>query len=246
MIKRVAYAMLPLLLVISGLCGDASAQRTSSQRGSSGRYNPQFTATDTIYVARGTEFNLHFDQYSFDLFGNIPAVFYALGDSGRTTGYGYRFTPTSDATSVAFDLVTTAYDCNGNGIGSDTVTIKVPPDSVGVNTANYLIIGDSLTDDSDNSRWVVALDSLLTAAGDAPDFTGTQGPEGSNGEGYSGWSYESFAKTNGGLNPFWDTDHVNFQSYITSNSFKTPDYVVIMLGANDTYYKIANSKTKEF
>ncbi len=33
--------------------------------------------------------------------------------------------------------------------------------------------------------------------------------------------------------PFWDTDHVSFAAYLTTNSFPNPDHVVICLGGND-------------
>lgn len=177
---------------------------------------------DTLFVAGGLEGNIYFENAL--MVTNWRNYQYNITcDSGRTYSNRYAFTP-NKSTNTNEALTLSIYG-NSGILESDQCVVSVG-DSIIDDITKILIIGDSNTD---SNNWPA---KLKDTAGDSLIFVGTQdtGTDSPN-EGYSGKTYEWFC-TNVS-SPFINAGEIDIENYFTTNSLDDPDFIGILLGAND-------------
>lgn len=225
--KRILALLIVLLLPAPALAIDIEAIAPAAQ------YSPRMLLTDTLYSSvTSQQMNIHWDQLVFGLELEYPLRFQVENANGygRSLDAAFRMTHAAGDTGLTETLTFRAYNLNGLEQFSQSTILKTPKqdDSTGINTDQYLFIGDSITV---AETYLTVFDSLMTVAGDALDLIGTEGSDPPLHEGTNGKTFIWYA---GSSSPFWKTDKIDFQAYVTDNSLNEPDYILINLGVNDT------------
>lgn len=170
---------------------------------------------DTVYLSTDIEFNIYYKNVGV----NMPTASVTASLDSGTAGLSYQWTPT----------VAGVYDLSLTYAGVDVVsTVLKIADTTISRRKTLLAIGDSRT--SATGKWV---DYLKTLAGDSLIMLGTQGVAPNWNEGYSGKTYQWMCSDT--ASPFSPSGYLDFDGYLTTNSFDTLDYVVIRLGTNDVF-----------
>jgi len=229
MAKRLILAVFMAALLIP-LAGSAPVY----VGGGGSKTSPGIVLTDTIFVAVDRELNIWNGQLSPIPFPDFPYLFTTVCSEGQAENRSYRWTP-----SAATDATATikAYDYGLNQVQQSSVQLSAISKTSGAGTKKLLFIGDSLIDAAGDPI-PTEVDTLFVIDSGGGDVVciGTQSAGGVVfHEGRGGWTWERFTTDFGpGLNPFWDTGRINFQSYsIGDLGGMEPDFIVINLGGNE-------------
>lgn len=226
------------------------AQNTPSQENQPGPI--RLMLPETVYAAPGIETNIYFDNlilvinprnYAFDV----------TCDKGKQQSERWTFTPASEEAG-AFPLKIEVRNSENQIVASAQTSIQVSPQDAGKDKpVSLLMIGDSLTHASIYPQRVV--EACSTPGNPALTLVGAHVPEnaapGVRHEGYGGWAASTFATKYTGImhtgtysergSPFLYDDgkgnrSLDFARYCQDiNGGKTPDYITIFLGCNDTF-----------
>jgi hypothetical protein len=192
--------------------------------------------------------------FNYQVF-NIQVLMSANETKGKDRNRYFTYTPTeAETNTLTFNL----YDNAQNLIDTKNVTLKVVLPTKPSNPTKLLFIGDSLvyynriTDEfyrvmhsSDSETTVkdsISIYNIYKPSGRNASNVGLIGTQKQNykgwtgqtyHEGRSGWGWQNF---NSSSSPFYSSSAkgLDFNAYLSKNSFATPDVVYIGLGWNDT------------
>jgi hypothetical protein len=201
---------------------------------------PTIVLPDTIYAVVGRATGIEYTQITPQIPGASHYVYTCTADSGSVGAGGWSFTPAGVGDLPIVFSVRDSIFVLGDTTVTDTVTVSVVAKDRGTGSYNVLFVGDSLFD-----QGAVGVDTCYSAAYASSYFTadggasialiGTQGTAPTLHEGHGGWDWTDYTTANGGENPFWDVDHLDFHAYFGYYGLSAPDFVVISLGGNDLY-----------
>jgi hypothetical protein len=158
----------------------------------------------------------------------------------------YEFTPTTAGTKT---FTIGVYDTYNNLLAENSCTVNiVNPTTNPATIKKVLRVGDSLTDIDYGTTWTEEFRRMIQDTGGTPtglnlsnyEFIGTKGISPNNSEGYAGKNWDFF-NTDAG-SPFVFGGSLDFSQYVTTNSFGTIDYALILLTWNGIASRINPKK----
>lgn len=195
-------------------------------------FNPDLWCPSDIYVAQGNILKLYNDNLAY-----IPVTkkdrvtFRWIGSILTQDSYSCTI-DTSIIGSYPIQLICTSY------LNQKIATINfnvVVEEKKALGDKTILSIGDSQIYSGWQYMSLPINDSLdITAT-----YIGTQKIDPYKNEGRSGWTTTQFVNVG---SPFWIGGKLDFQAYLTNNSFVTPDIIKISLGLNDCF-SLGNTNT---
>lgn len=219
---------------------------TYSGGGGGLKAKPGMALPDTIYVAVDRELNIYAANLctiapiaastnvatsGLAVGGSSPFVFDFDSNAGTIRNRSFRWKPTAAKDST---LTITAYDYSGKRLESASTVLRAISKTSGTGKKKTLFVGDSIFDDT--GPYIVAeVDSLFSVNGGGDILPiGTQVDNGYRHESYGGKTWAYFVTNPSG--PFWKSGRLNFQQYMTDNSFTGDiELVVVNLGANNAF-----------
>ncbi|MBE6385831.1 MAG: SGNH/GDSL hydrolase family protein [Lentisphaerae bacterium] len=201
-----------------------------------------------IYAVPGIECNIYFEN-TFLTINPANFAFEVKCAKGRCDEKRWRFTPKTTETG-SYDLTLRVFDDEGIVAERTAKVVVVPADSGKGRELSLLLVGSSnIAHQHAFPRHIYSL--FQTPGNPALKMIGENGPADSKAvrhEGYGGWTYKLFTSagrkrvkgrgSNHRENPFWNfkTASLDFPAYFKkNNSGKSPDFIIVSLGGNDTF-----------
>lgn len=196
---------------------------------------PSINLPSKVYGLVGEELNIYFDNlvdgkdtdYTFDV----------VCDVGMHLDRCYRITPTTD--NVGSHTLKISATNRMGATTTKTVCLTIAPETAGSgSTKSVIVLGDSTTA---SGMSVSKLNENFNDDLMNINTIGTLGSGANKHEGRSGWKYDFYFNMSGigeNTNPFYNPDTQSFdaQYYFNNSGVAIPDYFIINLGINDTFY----------
>lgn len=190
---------------------------------------PELVAPTYVFGVQGRECNVYYDNlflsaatdYNIDAIHSTPL--------GTSQNERWTWTP-SGAVSSGTLTIGASDKRTGDRLVGKIISPRSAASSAGSGANKKLIVvGDSLVAANTITQ------TLLDVAGaDVMGVTlyGTLGTGSNKHEGRSGWTVSQYVSSG---SPFYIGGVVDFDAYLTANSFPDPDWVLIQLGINDIF-----------